>query len=145
MDFFPDFHFWIWKCLTKIINKVTNYQNFLKILCRCIIYVQISFILDQSQVSGSIWYEMADGWSQLLPSTAMKKIIFPLNVITHLMFLWPATIQYPKLRFGMTKSANLDLHRFFFRNQIEFIEAEICRFYMLQLTWDTLYMTAWEI
>ena len=126
------------KMFEKIINKVRNCQNFAGFLCRCIIYVQISFIWDQSQVSGSICYKMADGWSQLLPSTAMKKIIFPLNVITHLMFFWPATIQYPKLRFGMTKSANLDLHKFFLGIQIEFLEGEICRFFMLQLTWDTL-------
>ena len=68
-----------------------------------------------------------------------EKDDFPLNVTIHLIFFWPATILYPKLKFGMTKSADLDLHRSFFRNQIEFLEAEICRFFMLQLTWDTLY------
>ena len=26
----------------------------------------------------------------------------------------------------------------FFRNQFKFLEAQICRFFMLQLTWDTL-------
>ena len=55
------------------------------------------------------------------------------------MFFWPATIQYSTWKFCMTKSADLDLCRSFFRNQFEFVEAEICRFFMLQLTRNTLY------
>ena len=47
-----------------------------------------------------------------------KKDNFPLNVTTHLIFFWPATIQYPKLKFGMTKSADLDLYRSFFQKLI---------------------------
>ena len=65
-----------------------------------------------------------------------EKDNFPLDVTTHLIFFWPATIQYSKLKFGVTKSADLDLHRSFFRNLD--LETEICWFLMLQLTWDTL-------
>ena len=36
------------------------------------------------------------------------------------------------------KSADQDLFRSFFRNRFDGLEAEICRFFMLQLTWDTL-------
>ena len=43
------------------------------------------------------------------------------------------------MKFGLTKSANLDLHRSIFKKFFEDLKAEICRFFMLKLTWDTLY------
>ena len=37
------------------------------------------------------------------------------------------------------KTEDQDLCRIFFRNWFKLLEAEICQFIMLQLTWNTLY------
>ena len=44
-------------------------------------------------------------------------------VCAHLIFFWPATKRKLKSKFGMTKSADLDLHRSFFRSWFEDLEA----------------------
>ena len=73
---FSDLHFKFLGFLSQIIKKVKKCPNLSSFWSRCVIYAQLSFIWDQSQVSSSTRLKMAGSKSQLPPSTAMKKMIF---------------------------------------------------------------------
>ena len=55
-------------------------------------------------------------------------------------FLLTHIYQLLKFEVWYEETEDQDLCRSFFRNWFEFLEAEIYRFFMLQLSWNTLYI-----